>query len=200
MDITKAAAVLLSIAAAVPFGLVAAGATRAFAGEPGRLSAGVRPVLLAILFGWAALVVPVGWTLAATLTLGIALFALAEIDLMVMRLPDPLTLPLIVAGLVKASVASLTRLPEKIELAAFANLATRMAEAEAIYLIGSKRAFPVTVYMALALSQLGVKNSLVDNVGSLAFEQIGFAGQRDVAFAISFSAQLPAIETSALKR
>ena len=62
-----------------------------------------------------------------------------------------------------------------------------MAEAETIYLIGSKRAFPVTMYMALALSQLGVKNSLVDNVGSIAFEQIGFASTRDVAFAISFS-------------
>jgi DNA-binding MurR/RpiR family transcriptional regulator len=41
--------------------------------------------------------------------------------------------------------------------------------------------------MALALSQLGVKNSLVDNVGSIAYEQIGFASSRDVVFAISFS-------------
>jgi DNA-binding MurR/RpiR family transcriptional regulator len=93
----------------------------------------------------------------------------------------------IIAGLVKASVSSLTRLPEKIDLARFARLATLMAEAETIYLIGSKRAFPVTIYMALALSQLGVKNSLVDNVGSTAFEQIGFASPRDVVFAISFS-------------
>jgi DNA-binding MurR/RpiR family transcriptional regulator len=93
----------------------------------------------------------------------------------------------IVAGLVKASAASLTRVPETIDLAAFARLADLMAEAETIYLIGSKRAFPVTMYMALALSQLGVKNSLVDNVGSLAFEQIGFTSARDVALAISFS-------------
>lgn len=93
----------------------------------------------------------------------------------------------ILAGLVKASVASLTRVPETIDLAAFGRLAELMAEAETIYLIGSKRAFPVTIYMALALSQLGVKNSLVDNVGSLAFEQIGFASAHDVALAISFS-------------
>ena len=91
------------------------------------------------------------------------------------------------AGLVKASVSSLTRLPEKIDLATFARVATMMAEAETIYLVGSKRAFPVTIYMALALSQLGVKNSLVDNVGSIAYEQIGFASSRDVVFAISFS-------------
>jgi DNA-binding MurR/RpiR family transcriptional regulator len=93
----------------------------------------------------------------------------------------------LVAGLVKASVASLTRVPDKIDLPKFAEIATLLAGAETIYLVGSKRAFPVTVYMALALSQLGVKNSLVDNVGSTAFEQIGFASTRDVVFAISFS-------------
>jgi DNA-binding MurR/RpiR family transcriptional regulator len=93
----------------------------------------------------------------------------------------------IIAGLVKASAASLTRVPEKIDLATFGRVADMMGEAETIYLVGSKRAFPVTTYMALALSQLGVKNSLIDNVGSTAFEQIGFASSRDVALAISFS-------------
>jgi DNA-binding MurR/RpiR family transcriptional regulator len=93
----------------------------------------------------------------------------------------------VISGLVKASVSSLTRVPEKIDLANFSRLAGLMADADSIYLIGSKRAFPVTIYMALALSQLGVKNSLVDNVGSIAYEQIGFAGPRDVVFAISFS-------------
>jgi DNA-binding MurR/RpiR family transcriptional regulator len=93
----------------------------------------------------------------------------------------------IVAGLVKASVSSLTRLPEKIDRAIFSKVADLMAGAETIYLVGSKRAFPVTIYMALALSQLGVKNSLVDNVGSTAFEQIGFASPQDVVFTISFS-------------
>jgi DNA-binding MurR/RpiR family transcriptional regulator len=93
----------------------------------------------------------------------------------------------IVSGLVKASVASLTQAPEMIDFATFAMIADLMAGAETIYLVGSKRAFPATVYMALALSQLGVRNSLVDNVGSIAFEQIGFASARDVVFAISFS-------------
>jgi DNA-binding MurR/RpiR family transcriptional regulator len=93
----------------------------------------------------------------------------------------------IVAGLVKASAASLTQVPEKIDLGAFARIAGLMSEADTIYLVGSKRAFPVTTYMALALSQLGVKNSLIDNVGSTAFEQIGFAAARDVVLAISFS-------------
>jgi DNA-binding MurR/RpiR family transcriptional regulator len=93
----------------------------------------------------------------------------------------------IIAGLVKASTSSLTRMPEKIDLKTFAVFADLMTGAETIYLVGSKRAFPVTIYIALALSQLGVKNSLVDNVGSIAFEQIGFASTRDVVLAISFS-------------
>ena len=41
-----------------------------------------------------------------------------------------------------------------------------LAEADLIYVIGSKRAFPVTAYISLALSQQGVRNVLVDNVGS----------------------------------
>ena len=93
----------------------------------------------------------------------------------------------ILAGLVKASVTSLSRVPDGIDLAMFDRMAAVMAEAETVYLVGSKRAFPVTLYMALALSQLGIRNSLVDNIGSLAFEQLGFAAPRDAVVAISFS-------------
>ena len=62
-----------------------------------------------------------------------------------------------------------------------------MAEADLIYVIGSKRAFPVTAYISLALSQQGVRNVLVDNVGSTAFDQIGCVGERDAVLAVSFS-------------
>ena len=43
-----------------------------------------------------------------------------------------------------------------------------LAAADLIYVIGSKRAFPVTTYVSLTLSQQGVRNVLVDNVGSTA--------------------------------
>lgn len=93
----------------------------------------------------------------------------------------------IVAGLVKASVSALGDLPDGLDLAGFSALADLLGAAETIYLVGSKRAFPVTIYLALALAQLGIRNSLVDNVGSIAFEQIIFASPRDAVLAISFS-------------
>jgi DNA-binding MurR/RpiR family transcriptional regulator len=93
----------------------------------------------------------------------------------------------IIAGLIQASTASLSRLPSSIDLGMYAKMANLLAEAETVYLVGSKRAFPVTLYMALALSQLGIRNCLIDNVGSLGFEQLGFACSRDVVVAVNFS-------------
>jgi len=93
----------------------------------------------------------------------------------------------IIAGLIRASAASLSRLPSSIDLRMYAKMANLLAEAETIYLVGSKRAFPVTLYMALALSQLGIRNCLIDNVGSLGFEQLGFVTSRDVVVAVNFS-------------
>ena len=62
-----------------------------------------------------------------------------------------------------------------------------LAAADLIYVIGSKRAFPVTAYVSLTLSQQGVRNVLVDNVGSTAFDQVGCIGARDAVLAVSFS-------------
>jgi DNA-binding MurR/RpiR family transcriptional regulator len=93
----------------------------------------------------------------------------------------------LVAGLVDASVQSLLRVTESVDRARFAAVVKALARANAIYLVGSKRAFPVTMYMSLALSQLGIGNILVDNVGSTAFGQIGCTTKRDAVLAVSFS-------------
>ena len=93
----------------------------------------------------------------------------------------------IIAGMVHTSIASLSRIADGIDLAMFDAVASGLAEAETIYLIGSKRAFPVTMYMGIALSQLGIRNSLVDNFGSLGFEQLTFITNIDAVLAISFS-------------
>jgi len=93
----------------------------------------------------------------------------------------------LVAGLVDASVQSLGRVTESVDRAQFATVVKTLARANAIYLVGSKRAFPVTMYMSLALSQLGIGNILVDNVGSTAFGQIGCTAKRDAVLAVSFS-------------
>ena len=62
-----------------------------------------------------------------------------------------------------------------------------LAAADLIYVIGRKRAFPVTTYLSITLSQQGVRNVLVDNVGSTALDQVGCIGKGDAVLAVSFS-------------
>ena len=90
-------------------------------------------------------------------------------------------------GLVAASQASLARVADGVDVAAFERAVSLLAAAELIYVIGSKRAFPATTYVSLSLSQQGVKNVLVDNVGSTALDQVGCIGPRDAVLAVSFS-------------
>lgn len=93
----------------------------------------------------------------------------------------------LVAGMIEASRQSLAHVTETLDRPRFAAAVRILSKANVIYLIGSKRAFPATIYMSLELSQLGIANILVDNVGSTAFGQIGCATARDAVLAVSFS-------------
>ena len=90
-------------------------------------------------------------------------------------------------GMVAASQASLARIGEGFDAAGFSRMTALLAAADLIYLIGSKRAFPVTAYLSLTLSQQGVRNVLVDNVGSTALDQVACVGKGDAVLAVSFS-------------
>jgi DNA-binding MurR/RpiR family transcriptional regulator len=90
-------------------------------------------------------------------------------------------------GMVAASQASLSRLHEGFDVAAFERMIDLLSASDLIYVIGSKRAFPVTTYISLTLSQQGVRNVLVDNVGSTALDQVGCVGRGDAVLAVSFS-------------
>ena len=90
-------------------------------------------------------------------------------------------------GVVAASQASLGRIDDGFDIESFEQMATLLSAADLIYVIGSKRAFPVTTYLSLTLSQQGVRNVLVDNVGSTALDQVGCIGKRDAVLAVSFS-------------
>src|SRR5262249_12994218 len=92
-----------------------------------------------------------------------------------------------VGGMIEASQASLARIGDSFDAKSFERMIGVLAEADLIYVIGSKRAFPVTTYVSLALSQQGVRNVLIDNVGSTAFDQISCVSAKDVVLAVSFS-------------
>ena len=91
------------------------------------------------------------------------------------------------SGMVAASQASLSRIGDGFDVESFEQMVELLADADLIYVIGSKRAFPVTTYLSLTLSQQGVRNVLVDNVGSTALDQIGCIGKGDAVLAVSFS-------------
>ncbi len=96
-------------------------------------------------------------------------------------------LPPRLAGLVEAAQASLARLPDTLDPQAFDRVAAALAEATVVTLIGAKRAFPVTAYLSLTLSQHGLRTALVGNLGSTAEAEVGCLGPGDCVLAVSFS-------------
>lgn len=88
---------------------------------------------------------------------------------------------------VDTAVASLLRLRNTLSPEAMDKAARLMAGARVIYLVGQRRAFPVSSYMAYALSKLGMPAVLVDNLASLGPEQAHAAGPQDLVIVVSFT-------------
>lgn len=95
-------------------------------------------------------------------------------------------------GFAESAGLSLMRLRERVEEADLERAVCLLDGAETIFLLGQRRAFPVTAYMAYALTKLNVRNVLIDNVASMASEQIAFASSRDAVVAVSFAPYTPA--------
>ncbi len=94
---------------------------------------------------------------------------------------------LIFDGFADASEKSLANLREKLDPAQLDLAVNMLADAETIYLIGLRRSFPISSYMAYAFGKLGIRYVLVDSIGGLAPEDTSFATPRDVALTISFT-------------
>jgi DNA-binding MurR/RpiR family transcriptional regulator len=94
---------------------------------------------------------------------------------------------LVFDGVVGAAEQSLARLRERLDAAQLEQAADMLAGAGTIYLIGLRRSFPISSYMAYAFGKLGIRSVLVDALGGLASEQASFATPEDVVLAISFT-------------
>ena len=106
-------------------------------------------------------------------------------------------------GFVQASAASLARIAGGLDVAGLERMAAVLVAADLIYIVGSKRAFAVASHVSLALAKLGVRNMLVDNVGSAAFEHVRCALARDAILAIGFTPYnsiTPELVASAVQR
>ena len=91
------------------------------------------------------------------------------------------------AGFIDAAQDSLARLRRGLPEETLTRAIEVLSAAQTIYVLGQRRAFPVAVYIAYALSKLGIRATLIDNVGSLGPEQAASAGPADALLAVSFA-------------
>lgn len=94
-------------------------------------------------------------------------------------------------GFTQSSIASLGRLREGVSGQDLDRAADLLAAADTIHLLGLRRSFPVSSYLAYAFGKLDLRCSLVDNVGGLAGEQLAGTSNRDALIAISFMPYAP---------
>lgn len=95
-------------------------------------------------------------------------------------------------GFAESAIASIERLRSTIGSDDIDRASRILAAADTIYLLGLRRAFPVTVYLSYTLAKLGVRTVAIDDVGALAPEQTVGATKRDALIAVSFTPYTPA--------
>jgi DNA-binding MurR/RpiR family transcriptional regulator len=91
------------------------------------------------------------------------------------------------AGFSEAAEKSVQALRDKLDPAHLDRAVDILSKAETIYLVGLRRSFPISSYMAYAFGKLGVRSTLIDAVGGLAAEQIAAATKKDAVVAVSFT-------------
>jgi DNA-binding MurR/RpiR family transcriptional regulator len=93
---------------------------------------------------------------------------------------------------VEADIVGLRRLQQNKRLGTLLDQAFKLiTDSETVYVVAHRRSFPIACYLAYALSQMNVRNVLVDGVGGMFMQQVGHATNRDVIIAISSKAYSP---------
>jgi DNA-binding MurR/RpiR family transcriptional regulator len=93
---------------------------------------------------------------------------------------------------VEADIVGLRRLQQQKRLGSLLDQAFKLiTDSETVYVVAHRRSFPIACYLAYALSQMNVRNVLVDGVGGMFMQQAGHATNKDVIIAISSKAYSP---------
>jgi DNA-binding MurR/RpiR family transcriptional regulator len=90
-------------------------------------------------------------------------------------------------GFSEAAQKSIADLGSKIDSKVLDKAVARLASAQTIYLIGLRRSFPISSYMAYAFGKLGIRHVLIDALGGLASTDLTFATPKDAVLAVSFT-------------
>ncbi len=89
-------------------------------------------------------------------------------------------------GFAESATASIARLRQSLLPDDLQRAIKSLSAARTIYLLGQRRAFCVSHYLAYAMAQLGVRAVLIDNAGGLGAEQLAHSSADDALIAISF--------------
>jgi DNA-binding MurR/RpiR family transcriptional regulator len=93
---------------------------------------------------------------------------------------------------VKANIVGLQCLEDQRQVSSRLERAVSLiAGSDTVFLVAHRRSFPVCAYLSYALSQLGVRNVLVDGVGGMFFQQASHATKKDVVLAVSSKTYSP---------
>lgn len=93
--------------------------------------------------------------------------------------------------LAAADAASLAQLARDIPQAELERVADALSGARVIGVVAQRRSFPVATYLAYALSHLGLRAVLIDNIGGMNSEQARMLSEGDALIAISFAPYAP---------
>lgn len=92
-----------------------------------------------------------------------------------------------------ASALCLEQLKETVNGADLRKAVNMLSEAEHIYVIGQRRAFPIASYFAYGLVRLEMRCQLLDFVGGMVMQQVATMRPSDLLVAVSFSEYTPAV-------
>ncbi len=99
-------------------------------------------------------------------------------------LPEPADL---LHGFLHAARISIDHLEQSIDPQALDAAVELLARARTISLIGTRRVYPVAVYLAYALGTLGARSELADQQGGLSQRRIDLLDATDAVLAVSFT-------------
>jgi DNA-binding MurR/RpiR family transcriptional regulator len=91
------------------------------------------------------------------------------------------------------STSSLARLKAHTPAEHLRQALTMLTEADHIYVIGQRRAFPIASYFAYGLSRLELRCTFLDFVGGMVPQQAATMRDTDLLFAVAFAEYTPAV-------
>jgi DNA-binding MurR/RpiR family transcriptional regulator len=107
----------------------------------------------------------------------------------------------LLAEFVEGNTMALQNLPQTVSDADLTAAVRLLEAAEAVYVVGFRRAFPVSSYLAYSLSQAGKRVVFVDGVAGLARQQVQMLTPKDLLIAVSYQPYadetVHAVETAA---